>query len=128
MNNSRLNQTQNWLDLATEASWSVANLAKRSGVSVRALERYFLENTGKPPKVWLTEQRQKKALALLRDSFSVKETAIRLGYRYTNNFSRDFKMHWGCCPSELIQVQAYPEHSKLNQLMAAARMQVQQKA
>jgi AraC-like DNA-binding protein len=90
---------QNWLEFAQNANWSVGTLAKKSGVSVRMLERHFLQNMGKPPKAWLIERRQKRALELLHDGCSVKETAAHLGYQYSNNFSREFKAFWGYSPS-----------------------------
>jgi transcriptional regulator GlxA family with amidase domain len=96
---ARLNRIQNWLELAQETNWSVAALAKRSGVSVRMLERHFLHKVGKPPKAWLVEQRQKRAIQLLRGGCSVKETAAQLAYRYTHHLTREFKAYWGFCPS-----------------------------
>lgn len=95
----RLDRIQNWPELAREGNWSVAALAKRTGLSVRMLERYFSENMRKSPKSWLAEQRQKRAMGLLHDGCSVKEAASQLGYTYPQNFSREFKAYWGFSPS-----------------------------
>jgi AraC family chitin signaling transcriptional activator len=95
---ARLYHVRNWIELAQQAKWSASALAKTSGVSVRTLERFFLNNIGKTPKVWLTEQRQEQAIKLLRDGASVKDVAARLGYRQASNFSRKFKIHWGSSP------------------------------
>jgi AraC-like DNA-binding protein len=97
--NTRLSHIHEWPELAEQANWSAATLAKMSGTSVRMLERYFQQNVGKPPKAWLTEQRQNQAIKLLRNGSSIKEAAAQLGYRYANHFSREFKMYWGFCPS-----------------------------
>ena len=99
---SRLIRMQNLPELARETNWSVAALARRIGVSVRVLERYALRNLGKSPKVWLVEQRQQKARELLSEGCSIKEAAAQLGYRHAHHFSREFKAHWGCCPSALV--------------------------
>jgi transcriptional regulator GlxA family with amidase domain len=101
--NTRLHYIQNWPELAQEANWSAAVLAKKCGVSVRTLERHFLKQFSKTPKAWLAEQRQRKAVELLHDNSSVKETAMCLGYKHATNFTRKFKDHWGGCPVQIVQ-------------------------
>jgi len=96
--NSRLD-IQDWLTLGQQANWSVTKLAKLCGVSARTLERYFIWKVGKIPKAWLIEQRQRRAMELLRSGCLVKETAAELGYRYAHHFSRAFKVYWGFSPS-----------------------------
>jgi AraC family transcriptional regulator, transcriptional activator FtrA len=98
--NAKLTQIQDWIALAQKAEWSVSKLAKNGGVSVRTLERNFLETHGKMPKAWLAAQRQKLAWELLCECSSVKETASELGYRHAEHFSRDFKACYGYCPTE----------------------------
>jgi transcriptional regulator GlxA family with amidase domain len=51
--NGRLHQIQNWSELAHEAKWSAAALAKKCGVSLRTLERHFLKAMGRRPQTWL---------------------------------------------------------------------------
>ncbi|MGN6556310.1 MAG: helix-turn-helix transcriptional regulator [Verrucomicrobiota bacterium] len=97
--NTRLQRIQNWPELAELAKWSVTGLAKRCGLSKRALQRHFQNNVGKPPKAWLLEARQKRAIKLL-ETLSVKETAAALGYRHATHFSREFKKYWGYSPVE----------------------------
>ena len=97
--NSRLKWIEIGPELAQRANWSARTLAKQCGVSVRALELFFLENMGKTPKAWLAEQRQHKAVQILRNGSSVKATAFGLGYKQGQHFSRDFKDFWGCCPT-----------------------------
>jgi transcriptional regulator GlxA family with amidase domain len=102
--NSRLNQIQNWPELARQAKWCVATLAKNCGVSVRTLERHFEEKMGKPPKAYLTEQRQQLARQLLLENkASLKELASQLEYKSPCNFYRDFKEHWGIYPAQINQ-------------------------
>jgi AraC-like DNA-binding protein len=54
---------------------------------------------GKGPKAWFAEQRQHRAVELLRDGSSVKETATSLGYKQASTFSREFMKHSGRYPS-----------------------------
>jgi len=96
---TRLKQIQNWPELAKEARWSVTNLARLCAVSTTTLRRHFLVFTGKSSSQWLAEERQRQALALLRDGSSIKETANCLGYKQQTNFTRKFKEHWGVCPT-----------------------------
>jgi len=100
--NTKLNHIQNWPERARDTNWSASALARKCGVSVRTLERYFLKRMGKNPKAWLAEQRQHQAIELLRDGSSVKETAATLGYKHSNHFSREFKKCWGHNPASLI--------------------------
>ena len=100
--NSKLNKIQKWPELASEANWSTGALASNTRVSVRTLERFFNEQMGKSPTMWLSEQRQRRAMELLREGFSVKEVASRIGYRHSSTFSREFKKHWGTFPTILL--------------------------
>jgi AraC-like DNA-binding protein len=97
--NYKLQQIQNWTELARQANWSTAALAKLSKVSATTLRRHFLQQMRKTPGAWLAEQRQHQAIELLRDGSSIKETAFRLGYKHQTNFTRKFKEFWGACPS-----------------------------
>jgi transcriptional regulator GlxA family with amidase domain len=97
---ARLNRIQSWRELAQAAKWSAATLAKHCGVSLRTLERHFLKEMGKSPKAWLVEQRQQRALELVRDGSSVKEMAAVLDFKHSTHLSRDFKGQWGCCPTD----------------------------
>ncbi len=97
--NTRLRHIQNWPQLAQQSNWSASLLAKQCGVSVRTLHRYFLRETGKNTKTWLAEQRLRQGFELLCNGTSVKETASCLGYKQPANFTREYKHHWGFCPS-----------------------------
>jgi transcriptional regulator GlxA family with amidase domain len=100
--NLKLNQIQNWPELAREAKWSALTLAKKCGVSLRTLERYFLKEIGKRPKAWLSEQRQLDAVEVLKKSSCIKEAASNLCYKHVHHFSRDFKARWGYYPTQSL--------------------------
>src|SRR5947207_1188411 len=98
----RLGNIQNWPELGKQSGWCVAALAKKCGVSMRTLQRFFWENMGKPPKIWLVEQRQQQAIELVRkNNASVKEVAAQLGYKHAHHFSQEFKKHWGVYPTKI---------------------------
>jgi AraC-like DNA-binding protein len=99
--NTKLKHLQDWPELARQAKWSASALGKLCGVSVRALHRHFVKERGMNTKIWLAEQRQHKALDLLRDGLSIKETATALGYKEASSFTRRCKNQTGLCPSQL---------------------------
>jgi len=94
-----LDRITNWRELARQARWSLGRLAGACRVSVRSLERYFTSRMGKTPRAWLMEERMARADELLTKGFSVKETAVALGYKSVEHFARVFKRHYGHCPS-----------------------------
>lgn len=104
--NARLAKIQAWPELANHANWFVAKLARLCSVSERSLRRHIQENWRQAPKSWLAGQRQKQAVELLRDGSSVKETAMRLGCKNPETFSREFKKRCGKCPFEMAQAAA----------------------
>jgi AraC-like DNA-binding protein len=98
--NTKMKHIQNWPELAKEANWRAAALAKKCGVSVRTLERHFLKEMGKSPTAWIAEQRRQLEAELLLDGSMVKEVAERLGYKNQHHFSREFKRRHGHPPSQ----------------------------
>ena len=91
-------------------------MAERCGVSVRTLQRHFHGKMGKSPKIWLAEQRQRKAMEFLTQGFSIKQTATELGYQYAAHFSRDFKKMFGYNPSEKKTQELHGHHKHLAQV------------
>ena len=99
--------------LEAEAKWSVSTPAKKCGVSVSTLERHFLDQMGKSPKAWLTEQRQKPAHELLDHGSPVKEAADQAGYRQASTFSREFKKQ--NCEIEMCERRDEPVSDQFSQ-------------
>jgi len=95
-----LTRIEDWPERAEAANYCVHTLAKQCGVSVRALERFFVGAMGKTPKCWLHDVRMKRARELLLDGSTVKETSILLAYHNPYHFSRDFKTLHGYPPSQ----------------------------
>jgi AraC-like DNA-binding protein len=63
----------------------------------------FKEETGVSPKKYLCDYRMKKAAELLSErGLSVTQTASSVGYPDVFAFSRAFKNHYGCSPTEFI--------------------------
>jgi AraC family transcriptional regulator len=96
----RLATINNWPELAAQAHWNVAELADLCGVSVKTLERHFLNTFGKPPHEWMHELRLEQVATGLQNGEAVKLAANKAGYGHPSHCSRDFKKHFGRSPSE----------------------------
>ncbi len=71
-------------------------------VSVRQLQRYFLDEIGRTPKAWLNEQRMIAARKLLFEGQSVKAVAIQLGFKQASHFCREFKRSYRMTPMQYV--------------------------
>ncbi|MBI2948907.1 MAG: helix-turn-helix transcriptional regulator [Verrucomicrobia bacterium] len=104
MPTSQLERTSDWALLAERARYRAAELAKLSRVSLRQLERYFIEHFRRPPQDWLDELRLIKAALLLANGHRVKEVAASLGFSDTSHFSKRFERYHGCRPVQFVRI------------------------
>lgn len=82
----------------------VAVWTKRLGLGRDQLRRRFIAEHGCPPRTYLTLQRMRLAEHLLTtSSSSVAEIATWTGYASQHFFSRHFRVHAGCSPSDFRQ-------------------------
>ena len=93
----------NWLELAHQSHYRAVVLSKALGISPRQLRRCTQRAFGRSPQAWLDEQRLAMAAGMLRRHRSVKEVGFMLGFSQTSNFSREFKRHYGICPSAFLE-------------------------
>jgi AraC-like DNA-binding protein len=87
--------------IARKNGFRVQDVARRSGMGVRTLERRFKEDFHASPKAWMIGERLRLARLLLAEGQSNKEVAASLGYAYESNFCRAFKGYFGCPPQKL---------------------------
>ncbi|MEU8779704.1 AraC family transcriptional regulator [Streptomyces sp. NPDC048606] len=81
--------------------WTVAELARRAGVSRASLARRFTELVGEPPVAYLTGRRIALAADLLREpDATVATVARRVGYGSAFALSTAFKRVRGVSPQE----------------------------
>ena len=76
----------------------LAELARRSGASLRTLQRLFPEQTGLTPEAWRQKARLIAAVAALSTGASVATTASDCGYDSTSAFITTFKRCFGVTP------------------------------
>ena len=82
-----------------EEPWTVASLADLACLSRSGFSARFTACVGKPPLQYLTENRMRKALQLLRETdLGVKAIATRVGYSNESAFSNAFRRTVGVSP------------------------------
>ncbi|MCT4655128.1 MAG: GlxA family transcriptional regulator [Cohaesibacter sp.] len=85
-----------------EAPLPMGEIASRTGMSQRGLERLFQAVLSTTPRKYYQHLRLSKARSLLMESrLTVEEIAVRSGYRTAIAFTRAFKGEFGIQPSRL---------------------------
>jgi len=96
--------------------WSIADLAKRVGVSRSALAQRFTDYLGEPPMKYLADWRMRLAArSLAATSRSILEIALELGYDSEAAFNRAFKRHLGSPPAQYrkaVRARLHPSTAK----------------
>ena len=93
------------IDRDLTATWSVAALAKRLGMSVSSLAHRCVAETGSSPASWVRRRRAERAKTLLATGLSVTATSERLGFANPYHFARVIRQEFGVPPSQLRVVQ-----------------------
>jgi AraC-like DNA-binding protein len=85
-----------------EREVTLAELASAVHASPFHLHRVFRAATGITPHAYLTQLRVERACELLRDGWSVGETALAVGFRSRGHLARVFRTHTGVYPSRYV--------------------------
>jgi AraC-like DNA-binding protein len=98
------------VDLETRATYSVSDLARQAGVSVRALELGFRKTMNLTPHAYLHRTRMEKAHKELaaadpRDGKTVTEIAQHWGFSHTGRFAARYCERYGVMPSQTLRSQ-----------------------
>ena len=96
--NSRLSKIKNWAARGEEAGFHAAELATNCGVSLRQLERYFVEQCWSTPTDWLRQLRCCRAVELILRGYSNKAVIEELGFGNVSHLCHDFKKVFGRSP------------------------------
>jgi AraC family transcriptional regulator, exoenzyme S synthesis regulatory protein ExsA len=94
-------QTVDWPELARKANYSTSALSSLRRISVRQLQREFLQEFKESPQKWINELRLRDAQAWLEKGHAVKTVAMLLGYKHSPSFWRAFKGFYGVSPSSV---------------------------
>jgi AraC-like DNA-binding protein len=89
-----------WMHREPTRAWTVAELAKRAGVSRTVFARRFVEVLGQTPLAYLASLRLSVGATRLRSSDdSVLGVAVAVGYESEAAFNRAFKREFGLPPA-----------------------------
>jgi AraC-like DNA-binding protein len=102
----RLGLARRWMAEHLDSQEPIARLCDYLDVAPATLHRDFVRQTGLSPADFYHKLKMRTALDLLREGFSIKETAATLGYRCFNDFSRAVQRYFGHPPSKLLQLPA----------------------
>ena len=83
-------------------STTMAVLCAKAGVSVRTVERTFLNEVGTSFESWRRQVRLTTAVELLVSGRSVKEVAYKVGYCQTSAFVEMFRRTFGTTPKAWV--------------------------
>jgi AraC-like DNA-binding protein len=81
--------------------------AKHVGMSSRTFSRHFIKETGTTFSSWKRRNRLLQSIVLLRQSRSVTEIALILGYSSTSAYTYAFRQFFGVSPSR-FEVVKFP--------------------
>lgn len=97
-----LRRVRDLLESDLSRAWTLADLARMSGVGARSLNTKFRAAFGVPVFEYLKRRRLEFAReTLLRRQLSVSEIAYRVGYDNPANFATAFRRYFGHAPSAL---------------------------
>lgn len=100
-----MSRSTRWVKLARDCNFNEQLIAERCMVSVRQLQRYFIDDLGRTPKSWLIEQRMIFARKLLiSHGMSVKAASAQLGFKQVSHFCREFKRSYGMTPTQFVRL------------------------
>jgi AraC family transcriptional regulator, transcriptional activator FtrA len=99
--NAAIAPTLDWTLEHLDVEHSVADLARRSHMSVRSFTRRFLAETGTSPLRWLTQQRVLRARQLLEEtSLSIDTIAATCGFGAAARMRHHFHRIVGITPAD----------------------------
>ena len=98
---SALQEAQRWIAENPAEDLSIANLARRTGLSPRHLTRVFRQEVGVTPATWVKEARVAAARRLLESGEAVpKQVAAQCGFANADTLRRVFVRLIGVTPAE----------------------------
>ena len=96
----RLQSAKDAIDADLSYAWSIAELARRSGLSRRSFNLEFRKAYGESAIDYLRNKRLDTARdILLHQRLSVTEAAYQVGYAHAANFATAFRRRFGYSPS-----------------------------
>lgn len=97
----RLRRIADYIDANLDGDIRIGDLAELIGLSPGHLHRAFRATVGKTPLEYVNERRVQRAMQILaRETASVAETALRVGFQSPSHFARIFRRIAGVNPAD----------------------------
>lgn len=88
-----------WIQQNISSQLSAEILASRVGMSVRNLNRTFLQSFGVTPRSYVLQMRLDKAAVLLKDTnWTIEDISRKCGFTSKDSLERSFKNKWDMSP------------------------------
>lgn len=107
MNDPRIMDTLHFIQDNLSQPLSVQVLASRLFLNEQYFIRLFTQNTGQTPHQYIQNRRMSLAKALLLQNRNLTEIAEMCGYDNYSTFSKAFKKHYSCSPSDYAQIMTH---------------------
>lgn len=102
--NPRLVRIQDWEGLARQAEFEPARMAALCPISLRQMERFFVQRFDKPPGEWARELQCRLAQHLVAQGYSTKAVAAELKFANESHFCHEFKKCYGVSPQTFAPI------------------------
>lgn len=100
--NARLVEAVDLMERHLETPLTLPDIARRSGVSLRQLQRIFADELGHSPRDWYLGLRLQRAHYLLTETdLDVLVVSLACGFTSSPGFSRAFRQRYGCSPRQV---------------------------
>jgi len=96
-----LSAVGSWERVAIAASFRPVDMAARCGISLRQLERVFIERFHTTPKSWARKLRCNLARDLLAKGWTNKAVAQELRFSDASHLCHEFRLEFGATPRDL---------------------------
>ncbi|HEY4248500.1 MAG TPA: helix-turn-helix domain-containing protein [Lacunisphaera sp.] len=96
----RLAQINEWEIVAVEAQFKPSKMAALCAVSLRQLERYFMDRFQQPPGKWARALRCRLACDLIAKGWSNKAVAFETHFSNESHLCHEFAYHYGEAPQK----------------------------
>jgi AraC-like DNA-binding protein len=96
--NRKLSKVEDWEKLAKESNFKPGIMAAKCPVSLRHLQRFFIEHFNETPGEWSRALRLRLALEFISHGWSNKAASAELGFADESHFCHEFKRVYGAPP------------------------------
>lgn len=104
LSDAKLSKALTMVHDSPERNWTLESLADAAGMSRARFAAYFRATVGTTPMDYVAQWRMSVAKSLLKQGYSVKQVAPKVGYQSAAAMSRTFNQRLGLPPSEWLSL------------------------